>query len=42
MQGSQLLINHYEPEDIFSIFIHEEQSSTSISEVTENLALLHL
>lgn len=28
--------------DISSISIHEEQASTSISEVTESLALLHL
>lgn len=30
------------PKDIFSIFIHEKQASMSISEVTENPALLHL
>lgn len=34
MQGSQLLINHYDPEGRFGIFIHEKQTSTSISEVT--------
>lgn len=28
--------------DIFGISIHEKKASTSISEVTENLALLHL
>lgn len=42
MQGSQLLINRYESEGHFRMFIQEKQTPTSISEVTESLALLHL
>lgn len=42
MQGSPLLINRYEPEGHFWHIYYEKQTSTSISEVTANLALLHL
>lgn len=43
MQGSQLLINHYEPGGRFSVSIHENLPPLPrISEVTERLALLLL
>lgn len=42
MQGSQLLINHYEPADTTDMFRHEKQASPHISEVMRQSTAPHL